>query len=536
MSWIESRISPDGTFHLTEQNKPMYNQRFHWVLPFHEPGLAPVGDGSGSYHIRPDGSPAYHFRFSRTFGFYQGYATVTVDGRWFHIQADGNRSYEKDWAWCGNFQNNRCSVRDHNGDYYHINLDGSIVPNGPWTYAGDYREGAAVVRTLDGLCRHIDEEGCFIHEGAFFDLDVFHKGFARARDGNGWFHIDRKGEDVSGQRFLMLEPFYNGQALARKTDGSILVIDEKHDIMTHIQSSEREKIQWFHDIAIAYWVPFAVKLGLEAGLAGGTKNLTIDSRGKNALKRAWIEIGLLDERGGHLTKLGSVLKSGRVGKDLIDYWMGPQLIPWIKARNRLQGQNIPDFFKLISEDPGSISLVHRVLDHYAQSDWSGIAQAMNLNGCETVVDLAGGSGSLLNDILATTKVDKGILFERPEVVRLFKPNGKIELVAGDLFSDDLPTGDVYILSRVLHDWDDERAGSILKRIGRVAGPGSRLFVIDRVNDHCGFGLLDLNMYLTTGGTERTMEEWEILFKKTGWSINTITHHKGHHIFQLGRSE
>jgi hypothetical protein len=80
---------------------------------------------------------------------------------------------------------------------------------------------------MDGLCRHIDLEGKVIHDRAFLDLDIFHKGFARARDSGGWHHINKKGDDASlGRRYAEIEPFYNGQALAHSLTGEYIVIDE----------------------------------------------------------------------------------------------------------------------------------------------------------------------------------------------------------------------------------------------------------------------------------------------------------------------
>lgn len=238
-NWENSRPHPRGTHHLDEAGIPLYSASFNWVLPFHEPGLAPVGDETGAYHIKPDATPAYHQRFDRTFGFYQGRAAVVRGRKWFHILTDGTRLYERDWVWCGNFQEGRCPVRDEQGNYYHIRLDGSELPHGPWVYAGDYREDAAVVRGKDGLCRHVDHEGELIHDKAFLDLDVFHKGFARARDTEGWFHIDRNGNETSHQRFEYVEPFYNGQALARLKDGSVVIIDEDGERTVNIPTSER---------------------------------------------------------------------------------------------------------------------------------------------------------------------------------------------------------------------------------------------------------------------------------------------------------
>ena len=77
---------------------------------------------------------------------------------------------------------------------------------------------------MDGLCRHINLEGQYIYDYSFLDLDVFHKGFARARDG-GWYHINTEGVDISaGERYAEIEPFYNGQALVRTITGEYLVL------------------------------------------------------------------------------------------------------------------------------------------------------------------------------------------------------------------------------------------------------------------------------------------------------------------------
>ena len=63
------RPSPCGKFHISNDGERTHNSEFDWVLPFHNPGLAPVGDKHGSYHIYLDGNPAYSARYKRTFGF-----------------------------------------------------------------------------------------------------------------------------------------------------------------------------------------------------------------------------------------------------------------------------------------------------------------------------------------------------------------------------------------------------------------------------------------------------------------------------------
>lgn len=82
-------------------------------------------------------------------------------------------------------------MRSEHG-YFHLNLDGQAAYDGKWSYAGDYREGSAVVHR-EGQATHVDRTGNLLHSQWFLDLDVFHKGLARARDSDGWMHIDEQG-------------------------------------------------------------------------------------------------------------------------------------------------------------------------------------------------------------------------------------------------------------------------------------------------------------------------------------------------------
>ena len=74
-----------------------------------------------------------------------------------------------------------------------------------------------------------------IHGRWFVDLDVFHKGLARARDADGWTHIDRCGEPAYARRFAQVEPFYNGQAGVERDDGGLEVIDSTGAVLVELR-------------------------------------------------------------------------------------------------------------------------------------------------------------------------------------------------------------------------------------------------------------------------------------------------------------
>lgn len=226
MIWQSLTTSRCGTHHVDANGAPAYEERFDEVLKFHAPGLAPVLRQGQAWHVRHDGSPAYEPRFVRTFGFYEGLAAVAAQDGWHHIGVTGEDAYPQRYAWCGNFLQARCPVRDEHGAYHHVTPAGGAAYPERWRYAGDYRDDIAVVQAEDGLSTHIDLAGKPIHDRWFVDLDVFHKGYARARDEDGWTHVDLRGRPAYGQRFQAVEPFYNGQARVELFDGALEVIDE----------------------------------------------------------------------------------------------------------------------------------------------------------------------------------------------------------------------------------------------------------------------------------------------------------------------
>ena len=146
-------------------------------------------------------------------------------------------------------------------------------------------------------------------------------------------------------------------------------------------------------------------------------------------------------------------------------------------------------------------------------------------GDETVVDVGGGNGSLLTALLRLRPGLRGIVFDLPETVRDEAALGdRIEFVAGDFFTR-VPEGDVYVLSTILHDWDDERAEAILRTI-RAAGPAhARLLVIERIiqpgNEPDGIKWLDLLMLVLNRGRERSEGEWRGLLERSGFRAERV---------------
>ena len=232
MNWQDIKVSSDNT-HFLFEGKQIFGKQFVEVLKFHSPGLAPVKDESGSYHIDGLGNQLYDDRFTRTFGFYCNRASVVQENNWFHLTDKGERVYTNTYNWTGNYQENLCTVRDSDNNYFHIDLDGKRIYTDNYIYCGDFKDGVACAKTANGLFRHIDNKGNFLNYKEYLDLGVFHKNFATALDKDGWFHIDKKGNEIYRHRFMTVEPFYNGFALVTQFDKSKIIIDEQgHKIIT----------------------------------------------------------------------------------------------------------------------------------------------------------------------------------------------------------------------------------------------------------------------------------------------------------------
>jgi len=225
MNWQNIKVSNDNT-HFLFDGKHIFGKEFIEVLKFHSPGLAPVKNESGSFHIDSFGIQLYAVRFTRTFGFYCNRATVVQDNIWFHLTDKGERAYSISFSWTGNFQENLCTVRDNNNNYFHIDLYGNRIYSDNFIYCGDFKDGIACVKQGNGFYKHINNVGQFLNDKEFSDLGIYHKNFATAKDKNGWHHIDKNGNEIYSKRFLNVEPFYNGFALVTTIDNQKIVIDE----------------------------------------------------------------------------------------------------------------------------------------------------------------------------------------------------------------------------------------------------------------------------------------------------------------------
>jgi hypothetical protein len=190
---------------------------------------------------------------------------------------------------------------------------------------------------------------------------------------------------------------------------------------------------------------------------------------------------------------------------------------------RTGGPTFPDtfgtgFWPWLAEHPEERAIFDRAMSAGKSGNAERLAGLDWADG-ETVVDVGGGNGALLLELLRRRPGLRGIVFDLPETDRDESALGPdIEFVEGSFF-ERVPAGDTYVLSAIIHDWDDEAAMAILRTIASGASPGARVLATETViqpgNEPEGAKWLDLLMLVLSGGRERTEPQWRALLEDAG---------------------
>lgn len=300
---------------------------------------------------------------------------------------------------------------------------------------------------------------------------------------------------------------------------------------------------------LPYALAIAARLGVADLVHGGTTGLDdlagalrTDPDSLRRLLRALVTCGLLEERPRGcfaLTRLGDVLRSDSPRSQRARLSNLDSYRAWLAAADAMEVGR-PAFERTFSAtffghkeaDPEAGRQFDRrmrerstclYVDVLARHDWSGSRRVM---------DVGGGTGTVLAAVLEAAPHLHGILFDRRQVlerVRWHGPLGRVAArcacVAGDFFHA-LPAGaDTHLMCSVLHDWDDERAALILRNSARALRPGGRLLVCELVVPdpsrwHPGTWS-DLGMMVVLGGRERTRHEFARLLDAAGFELVSV---------------
>jgi O-methyltransferase domain len=180
------------------------------------------------------------------------------------------------------------------------------------------------------------------------------------------------------------------------------------------------------------------------------------------------------------------------------------------------------------------------------ASWFGlVVTAFDWSRATHVVDVGGGCGTLLGEVLRAQPQLRGTLVDLPGTTATapatFAEAGvadRVEVVAGSFFEPLPPDGDLYVLSNVLHDWPDDAAVRILSRCAEAAGPDGRILIIERLSAGPGdpetTTRMDLRMLVLVGGRERTLDAFGGLASAAGLALTPVgTTRSGHTLMECG---
>jgi len=215
----------------------------------------------------------------------------------------------------------------------------------------------------------------------------------------------------------------------------------------------------------------------------------------------------------HLAAYGEILHSIRTGRPAIE---------------KTTGKDVWEFF---ATDADAGRMFNAAMTGIVADTAAAVRDAYDFSAIPTLVDVGGGHGHLLGTLVAANPGLRGILFDQPHVVDGAGPTlerlgvaDRVERVGGDFFTE-LPAAGTYVLSHIIHDWDDERATAILRAIHRAAEPAARVLLVETVippGNAFSFGkLLDLEMLCLPGGVERTEAEYGALLGVSGFRLARV---------------
>jgi hypothetical protein len=312
-------------------------------------------------------------------------------------------------------------------------------------------------------------------------------------------------------------------------------------------------IQMAGGLVIARAIYAVAELGIADHLKDGPRSADelAQATGAHApslyrLLRSSAGFGLFAEDAEHrfsLTPLGAALQSEAPGyaRSTVRSLAGP--IAWSAYGDFLHSVKTGEsgvekaygrsLFDYLATAPEQATMFNETMIGFHGAEPPAVAAAYDFSGIGKLIDVGGGTGNLLTTILLANPKLRGALYDLPHVTSEARHqidarglSGRCEVIEGSFFESVPGGGDAYMLSHIIHDWDEARCLTILDNCLRAMQGRGRLLLVEQVipagNDFHPGKFLDLMMLaFTPGGRERTVEEYAALFAKAGFNLKRV---------------
>ena len=157
-----------------------------------------------------------------------------------------------------------------------------------------------------------------------------------------------------------------------------------------------------------------------------------------------------------------------------------------------------------------------------------VVEAFDLSRFRRLADLGGATGHLAMAACERYPHVHAIVFDLPHVVETARAqvskspaSSRIDVIAGDFFHDELPEADLFAMSRILHDWSEDKIHPLLTKIYQRLPAGGGLLLGEKLLHEdkaapTSAHLQSLNMLVCTEGKERTLGEYRRLLENAGF--------------------
>jgi C-methyltransferase len=211
-------------------------------------------------------------------------------------------------------------------------------------------------------------------------------------------------------------------------------------------------------------------------------------------------------------------------------WSGEHLTAWqsldfsIKTgKSSFEEIYNKPFFDFLNDNPEKLYAYHKAMYQYAKDDYKKLPDVIDFSKHKSVMDVGGGFGAVLENIKNKNPNLDCILFDLPKVIdKVTVPN--IKKISGSFFEKIPNQIEAIILSRVLHDWNDEKANLILKNCFEALPSKGTFYVIENCSDKIkiDLSLLSLNMTAMCESYERASSQYILLCENTGFQFHSET--------------
>ncbi len=313
-----------------------------------------------------------------------------------------------------------------------------------------------------------------------------------------------------------------------------------------------ELVRLINGYQVSQALHVAATLGVADQLKDGPKSYDAVAQACGAhptslyrLLRALATVGVFHETGNKefsLTPLGVCLTSDALGsRRNYARWIGTpgqwrswgNLLHSIKSgESASQFTHGMDAWTYRKQNPEEQAVFDSAMTGNSRSEAQAVIEAYDFSRFGCIVDVGGGQGLLLKEILLACPATRGILFDQPQVIasadQVLASAGlaqRCQIVAGSFFKSVPDDGDVYVMKVILHDWDDCTSIDILQTCRRAMSPTATLIVIERVvgppNENPEGKFSDLNMMVQYAALERTRQEFHNLLKSGGFEMTEV---------------